>query len=228
MDALSAINSEDENTRERAYLQYQAFVHADSQQRHPEQIKQTGRAENGANTEDEENSADDRKSPSDEWVRNGNPQGSGNALYTKTGLASQRVGQSNERAGNPNGPQSTEEDKDLVRRLQARDREVRQHEQAHSAALGQYAGSVQYTYQIGPDGHAYAVGGSTEVRAAGGGTPEQQQARARTIRSAAMAASDPSSADMSVAADAQRSEQEAAARIQTRGTAPFGTPPASR
>lgn len=43
--------------------------------------------------------------------------------------------------------------------LKARDREVRAHELAHQAAGAQYAGSASHTYQRGPDGVQYAIGG---------------------------------------------------------------------
>ena len=54
----------------------------------------------------------------------------------------------------------TEEQQQEVAELKSRDREVRSHEQAHLAAAGPYAsGAPSFTYQEGPDGRRYAVGG---------------------------------------------------------------------
>lgn len=98
----------------------------------------------------------------------------------------------------------TSDEADQVERLRQRDSEVRRHEQAHAAALGAYAGVISYTYQIGPDGKAYAIGGATVVRPPGGNSPEQRAAWGRTVRNAAFAAGEPSAADVAVAADATR------------------------
>ncbi|WP_375183387.1 putative metalloprotease CJM1_0395 family protein, partial [Marinobacter sp.] len=57
----------------------------------------------------------------------------------------------------------TEQELKQLSELKARDREVRAHESAHQAVGGQYAGSVSYTYQRGPDGAQYAVGGDAPV-----------------------------------------------------------------
>merc|ERR1712169_94465 len=44
-----------------------------------------------------------------------------------------------------------------------RDQEVRVHEQAHSASGGVHAGSASFSYETGPDGVLYAVGGEVSV-----------------------------------------------------------------
>ena len=54
--------------------------------------------------------------------------------------------------------------KDQVERLTERDGEVRAHEMAHLAAAGSLAqGGMKLTYQTGPDGRQYAVGGSVKI-----------------------------------------------------------------
>ncbi len=108
----------------------------------------------------------------------------------------------------------SEKDEEMIVRLEERDREVRQHEQTHAAALGPYGGRIQYSYQQGPDGKMYAVGGSIEVYVGNGPTPEATLTRARQTRQAAMAASDPSSADSSVAMEAATLEQKALRQLQ--------------
>ncbi|MBC8413373.1 MAG: hypothetical protein ISR96_04005 [Nitrospira sp.] len=104
----------------------------------------------------------------------------------------------------------SEEEKEEVTRLKERDSEVRQHEQAHLAAAGQYAKGVSYDFEIGPDGQAYAVGGevaidTSEVR----GNPDATIAKARAIQRAANAPAHPSSQDRSVAVSASRMEADA-------------------
>ena len=56
-------------------------------------------------------------------------------------------------------------DPDLAE-LKARDREVRAHEQAHATVGGRYAGAPIYSYERGPDGVMYAVGGKVNIDAA--------------------------------------------------------------
>ena len=58
----------------------------------------------------------------------------------------------------------TEAETRQVRELQARDREVRAHEAAHKNAAGSLAnGSASFSYQTGPDGRRYAVGGEVSI-----------------------------------------------------------------
>lgn len=110
--------------------------------------------------------------------------------------------------------QLTEEEEEVVRELQERDREVRQHEAAHAAAGGQYAGSPRYTYQLGPDGRQYAVGGSVSIDTAPvDGDPEATLQKARQVRAAALAPADPSSQDRSVASAAAALERQALAEL---------------
>ncbi len=52
----------------------------------------------------------------------------------------------------------------LLDEMATRDRVVRSHEQSHASAAGQYArGGIEYTYQIGPDGMMYAIGGHVNI-----------------------------------------------------------------
>ncbi len=55
--------------------------------------------------------------------------------------------------------QLSDEAQAAISKLSARDRVVRAHEAAHQAVGGQYAGAATYTYQTGPDGKQYAIGG---------------------------------------------------------------------
>jgi hypothetical protein len=100
----------------------------------------------------------------------------------------------------------------LVQELAQTDEKVRAHEAAHQAAAGSRGGVVTFTYQTGPDGKSYAVGGEVPVDMSSGRTPEETLAIAEQIRAAALAPADPSPQDLSVAA--QASQMEAAAREQ--------------
>ena len=88
--------------------------------------------------------------------------------------------------------------------LRQRDQEVRLHEQAHLLAAGPYAkGAPSYTYQLGPDGQRYAVGGEVPIDlSAVPGNPQATLQKALTIRRAALAPTDPSATDQAVAAQA--------------------------
>ncbi len=103
---------------------------------------------------------------------------------------------------------------DQKNRLQARDGEVRAHEMTHIAAAGGLVkGGMSLVYQTGPDGRSYAIGGSVQIDTSKGATPEETIQKAQRMRSAALAPSDPSPADLQVAARASQLESQARAEI---------------
>lgn len=107
--------------------------------------------------------------------------------------------------------QSPEQLKELEQ-LKARDREVRAHEMAHLAAAGGLATSgATFTYQRGPDGASYAIGGEVKIDTSSGNNPEDTIRRAQIIRAAALAPAEPSGQDRAVAAKAAQMEAEARA-----------------
>jgi hypothetical protein len=58
----------------------------------------------------------------------------------------------------------TEEQRLEIQKLKDRDREVRNHEQAHLSAAGGFAISgASFTFAVGPDGQRYAVGGEVSI-----------------------------------------------------------------
>ena len=110
----------------------------------------------------------------------------------------------------------SEEEQKQLEKLKARDREVRAHEQAHlAAAAGLAMSGASYTYQRGPDGANYAIGGEVKIDTSPGSTPEETIQRAQRIRAAAMAPAEPSGADRAVAAKASQMEAEARAELAT-------------
>lgn len=116
-----------------------------------------------------------------------------------------------EKAGAKTEAELTEGEREQVRELAARDREVRAHEQAHKAAGGDLAGSPSYEYEQGPDGKRYAVSGEVSISLRGGNTPEETASNARRVRAAALAPAHPSGQDLAVAASAAQAEQTARA-----------------
>lgn len=104
----------------------------------------------------------------------------------------------------------SEQEMQIVEELKARDREVRAHEQAHKAVGGQYAGAISFSYQSGPDGRRYAVGGEVPIDVSPvPGDPQATIAKMTIVRSAATAPAQPSSQDVMVAAEASRKLMEA-------------------
>jgi hypothetical protein len=101
-----------------------------------------------------------------------------------------------------------------VGELKKIDRAVRQHEAQHIAAGGALVkGGASFSYQTGPDGQRYAVGGEVSIDTSKGRTPEETVNRARRIRAAALAPADPSPQDRSVAAFASQMEMQAMREI---------------
>ncbi len=102
------------------------------------------------------------------------------------------------------------EEQQAIQKLKQRDREVKAHEQAHLANAGQYAaGGPSYTYQTGPDGRRYAIGGEVPIDVSKEKTPEQTIRKMETVRRAALAPANPSGADRAIAARASMTEAQA-------------------
>ncbi len=120
----------------------------------------------------------------------------------------------------PDGAQLSDSDQKRLRELQARDREVRAHEQAHLSAAGGHAkGGASYTYERGPDQRMYDVGGEVQVDTSKvANDPVATLRKAQVIRRAALAPVNPSAQDRQVAADAARMEAEARTEIASEKT----------
>ncbi|WP_439636207.1 putative metalloprotease CJM1_0395 family protein [Oceanicaulis sp.] len=110
------------------------------------------------------------------------------------------------------GEQLSDAEQKQVAELKKRDREVRQHEQAHQAAGGQYASAPSYSFQQGPDGKQYAVGGEVQIDASPiPGDPAATIEKMRVVKAAALAPAEPSGQDRKVAAAADAAAQQARA-----------------
>lgn len=108
------------------------------------------------------------------------------------------------------GDELTAEELEQVQRLEARDAEVRAHEQAHKSVGGRYAGAISYDFQTGPDGKRYAVGGEVSIDISEvPGDPRATIQKMEIVRRAALAPAQPSGADRSVAATASQKASQA-------------------
>ncbi len=115
-------------------------------------------------------------------------------------------------------PEKLSQDEErLVKDLQARDMEVRAHEAAHKSG-GASTGAASYTYQQGPDGRMYAIGGEVSVSMKSGSTPDETIANAQAVIASAMAPANPSPQDFSVASSARmmmvKAQQQKAKELQ--------------
>jgi len=120
-------------------------------------------------------------------------------------VGEQTAAQRGDTGVHPDAPQERETTAQrALESLRQRDQEVRLHEQAHLLAAGLYAtGAPSYTYQTGPDGQRYAVGGEVPIDlSAVPGDPQATLQKALAVRRAALAPTDPSETDQAVAAHA--------------------------
>lgn len=114
------------------------------------------------------------------------------------------------------GQRLSDEELQMLSKLKARDREVRAHEAAHKAVGGRYTGAISYTFQRGPDGAQYAVGGQVSIDTAPvSGDPQATIDKMRTVRAAALAPAQPSPQDRSVAAEATQELLKAQTELAT-------------
>lgn len=117
------------------------------------------------------------------------------------------------KAGEAQAARSMDESKVLAS-LRSRDTEVRAHEAAHVGAGGRYVrGGASYSYQKGPDGRNYAIGGEVGIDSSPEADPAQTIAKMRIVKAAALAPAEPSGADLAVAGAASQAEAQAMAEL---------------
>ncbi len=140
------------------------------------------------------------------------------------------VNNTSSRQASSNAPDATNEDvaaleeeavqqqaqvQQVISQLKARDAEVKAHEMAHLSAAGGYStGGMSFSYQKGPDGRQYAIGGEVGIDASPvAGNPEATLQKAMVIQRAALAPAEPSSQDRKVASAATQMMAQARAEI---------------
>ncbi|MGB9770679.1 MAG: putative metalloprotease CJM1_0395 family protein [Candidatus Kapaibacteriota bacterium] len=114
------------------------------------------------------------------------------------------------------------EEQKRVEELKRVDQKVRAHEMAHIAAGGGLVrGGANFTYEIGPDGKQYAVGGEVKIdMSVNPDDPEGAIQKMQQVRRAALAPADPSPQDRSVAQQASNIEAQMRAKLMEEKTKP--------
>ncbi len=79
---------------------------------------------------------------------------------------------------------------------------------------------ASFTYQRGPDGINYAIGGEVGIDVSAGRTPAETLAKAAIIQAAALAPAEPSGPDRAVAAKAQQMAAQARAELNAQASKP--------
>lgn len=135
-------------------------------------------------------------------VRGNGPTGGDEA---KSLFSAKQAGDAQKRGGEDVGTDGlTESERREVERLKARDREVREHEQAHVAAGGPYVSAPSFRFVRGPDGQFYAVGGEVRIDASPvPGNPQATIRKMEVVKRAALAPRQPSAQDRRVASQAE-------------------------
>jgi len=106
-------------------------------------------------------------------------------------------------------------DEITISKLQNRDKEVRAHELAHATIGGGTTGSPSYTFEVGPDGKKYAVGGEVSVDLSSiSGDPQATITKMQKVHAAALAPANPSTQDTRVAASAIQKILSAQSELQ--------------
>lgn len=122
----------------------------------------------------------------------------------------QSRGPVNAESTDPRQTRTTLSEQRQLLELRIRDRQVRAHEQAHTSVGGRYAGTASFTFQRGPDGRQYAIGGEVPIDTAPvPGDPAATLAKSLQVERAALAPADPSNADRQIAARARALAGEA-------------------
>jgi hypothetical protein len=152
---------------------------------------------------------------------------SGREQNGEGGGNNQSNGQSTSQDGSSEDKRQQAAEQREIAELKKRDAEVKAHEQAHASVGGQLAGSPSYSYQTGPDGQKYAVGGEVNIDLAEvPGDPQATIIKMQQVKAAALAPADPSGADQQIAAEASRRIVEAQIEL-AQELLPLNDPPAS-
>ncbi|MEQ8373138.1 MAG: putative metalloprotease CJM1_0395 family protein [Roseibium aggregatum] len=158
--------------------------------------------------------------PESEETETGTPANAapaGDSADAEAEAASGGAGQAQDDAAkdeDPDGDGLDQAEEKQVDKLKQRDQEVRAHEQAHARVGGAYAGAPSYTFQQGPDGKRYAIGGEVQIDTSKERTPEATIRKMQVVIRAATAPADPSSQDLKVAQQARAQISEAQAEVR--------------
>lgn len=134
---------------------------------------------------------------------------------TNRRVSTMALNQSSDAKNENNHSRYTEEELKVIEKLKVRDREVRAHEAAHASVGGQYAGSPSYTFQQGPDGRNYAIGGKVAIDISKvTDDPQATIQKMEQVARAALAPAEPSNADKQIAQKARSKKLQAQQEIR--------------
>ncbi|MEX2451135.1 MAG: putative metalloprotease CJM1_0395 family protein [Rhodospirillales bacterium] len=143
----------------------------------------------------------------------GTPQGGDAATAESSdGAENDETQEARHTPANPQG--LSKEELQEVKKLQKRDREVRNHERAHQNAAPDLTGPARFKTTRGPDGKLYAVAGEVSIDTGEAATPEATIRKMDKVIRAALAPLDPSPQDRQVAAQARAEKIEAQNDLQ--------------
>lgn len=100
----------------------------------------------------------------------------------------------------------------LSEQYKAEEKNVIAHECAHMCGGGSLCGCASYTYEMKEDGNYYIVEGEVPITLLESSDPNQTMSDMETVIRSALAPSDPSGQDRSVAAQAQAMLENAKSR----------------
>ena len=113
----------------------------------------------------------------------------------------------------PNSMEAFAEERE-IKELKQTDRQVRSHEMAHASVGGATTGAPSYTFEVGPDGKKYAIGGEVSVdMSIIKGNPRATIAKMQKVHAAALAPANPSIQDTRVAAQAAKAIVQAQSEL---------------
>jgi len=146
-------------------------------------------------------------------------QGNQSTKVTISEEALRRFGETQKKDNSLNKDQITPEEAGEIKKLAARDQEVRDHERAHMMAGGALVKrGASYQYTTGPDGKRYAVAGEVTIDSSVvSDNPQATITKMQQVRRAALAPAEPSAQDRSVATSASQKEAQARQELRQKG-----------
>lgn len=138
-----------------------------------------------------------------------------NAVEKNEASTKSKYEENQEKKDNPTKLTSDEEAQ--VYELKAIDSKIKAHEMAHQSGPAA-SGGASYSYTKGPDGVMYATAGEVPIEIKTGDTPQETMANMQDVIATALAPSDPSPQDLSIASKARvimmKAQQEFAKDMQ--------------
>ncbi|HRL08950.1 MAG TPA: putative metalloprotease CJM1_0395 family protein, partial [Aliarcobacter sp.] len=123
-----------------------------------------------------------------------------NAVEKNESSTKSKYEENQEKKENPTKLTSDEEAE--VFKLKAIDSKIKAHEMAHKSGPAS-SGGATYSYTKGPDGLMYATAGEVPVEIKTGDTPQETISNMHDVIATALAPSDPSPQDLSIASKAR-------------------------